>query len=156
MKAHVVTENALPAERLHERVKNLDRWWYCVDELLWLTNASAVEVKQATEGRFSLAASLSLSPGVGGAAREGASVEAAISMSRDRLWPPFDWSFKAYGSDGVLTFSNVGFPFLWHSIQLEGIGGSRTETFYGQGETTFEHQLHNFVASVRGSGEKSA
>ena len=50
-------------EGLAERIKNLDRWWYCVDMLLWCTGAHKVEVLTAKEERFSVSATLRLQAG---------------------------------------------------------------------------------------------
>lgn len=137
------------AERAHERVKNFDRWWYCADELLWLTGATSWTVLSATERRFSVDAELLLDmPGEPGtAARQ---VRATLSMSRDRLLPPFAWNLRARGAAGAASLTNVGFPFLYHSLGVTLAGGeSREEQHYGAGETTFEHQLSAFAAAVR-------
>ena len=85
-----------PDERLAERVKNFDRWWYCVDMLLWSTGAFDAHVVSANESRFSLAATLELYlyPSL--------VVNVSMSMARDSLLDPFTWSVSALGqtSDG--------------------------------------------------------
>lgn len=140
-------------ERLHERVKNLDRWWYCVDALLWASGATSARVLSAVEGRFSLSAELSLTLPAAGDGTEDRTVHATVEMARDMLTSPFDWSLSALGTNGTARLSNLGFPFLWHAIDIQtDSGGLRREQLYGQGETTFEHQLAAFAAAVRGAG----
>ncbi|CAE8619654.1 unnamed protein product [Polarella glacialis] len=46
--------------RQHERLKNLDRWWYCADSLLWASGSREARVLSVTEGRFSVSAQLEL------------------------------------------------------------------------------------------------
>eukprot|EP00930_Biecheleria_cincta_P046720 TRINITY_DN32257_c0_g1_i1.p1 TRINITY_DN32257_c0_g1~~TRINITY_DN32257_c0_g1_i1.p1 ORF type:complete len:400 (-),score=66.93 TRINITY_DN32257_c0_g1_i1:20-1219(-) len=149
--------------RLHERVKNLDRWWYCADALLWATGASVARIKSIEESRFALEAELELEVPVTGSELS-KTVNASITMARDRLLEPFTWSLKAFGGDsatgdeGSVKLSNFGFPFLWHELQVQGPQGRRTEQLYGEGETTFEHQLGAFVAATqkRGKGGTTA
>lgn len=144
--------SALPAlfsapsgQRAKERIKNFDRWWYCVDALLWASQAASAKVLQAEQGRYSVSAELELEVSPGSA------VTATIEMARDRLWPLFDWSITAHGTQGVVRFSNVGYPFLWHALVVDGLQ-ARREQHYGNGETTFEHQLGQFAAAVRSMG----
>lgn len=133
-------------ERQHERLKNLDRWWYCVDSMMWVLDATAAQVVSASEGRFSLYSELELTFEAPGNQTHGA--RAALTMSRDRLLPkPFDWSIGAFGRGWRLHFSNLGFPFLWHSIEVSG-GEQRLEQHYGDGGTTFQYQLEAFVRFV--------
>lgn len=75
-------------ERQYERIKNLDRWWYCVDMLLWSTGANNVEVLFAKEERFGLSATLKLR-------RQNHSTVARISMARDSWRDPFTWTIAA-------------------------------------------------------------
>ncbi|CAJ1340663.1 unnamed protein product [Effrenium voratum] len=81
------------AERQHERVKNLDRWWYCVDMLMWSTGAKDAEVLAASETRFAMSAALRLSP----------QLTANISMARDSLMDPFTWTVAARSDTEVAT-----------------------------------------------------
>lgn len=138
-----------PEERAHRRVKNLDRWWYCADELLWMTHATGWQVVAAAEERFALRANLTLSvPFADGVVR---SVDATIQMASDQIVPPWDWSVAAQGTMGRLKLKNLGFPFIYHAIEVEAIGGRSNwrEQHYGQGESTFELQLASFVDAVR-------
>ena len=85
-------------ERLHERIKNLDRWWYCVDMLLWSTAVSSadVEVISAKEERFSMSATLKLQ-------RNGSSALATVSMARDSWRDPFSWAIQAHNSQAMAS-----------------------------------------------------
>mmetsp|Transcript_36439 Transcript_36439/g.109836 ORF Transcript_36439/g.109836 Transcript_36439/m.109836 type:complete len:427 (-) Transcript_36439:68-1348(-) len=163
-------------DRLQERLKNLDRWWYCVDSLLWASDAVSAKVESAAEDRYSLSARLTLTlrspqPTDEGSAEavkahgELYNVNATVEMARDRLLPAFDWSLATHGSGGAaLRLANLGFPFLWHALDLEARGGPggippgehRREQHYGAGETTFEHQLGAFAAAIRGSSAPSS
>jgi len=154
-KAWLASGSPDPSGREHERVKNFDRWWYCADELLWMSGATSWSVRSAVEGHFSIEAELLLTLPSSPLAQ----VNATIRMSRDKLWPLFDWSFHAEGSEGRLAYSNIGFPFLFHSLSVEMFGSQAQrwdERLYGEGETTFEHQLAAFVSSVRGGQSAAA
>jgi len=141
--AFIGREATSVAERQHERVKNLDRWWYCADALLVATGATEATVLSATEGRYSISASLSLDVG-------GSSVEASIDMARDSILSPYDWGLSATMSGGRVDYTNMGFPFLWHSISVQRSSKEPDiEQLYGLGETTFEHQLAAFVDAIR-------
>ncbi|CAE7243221.1 unnamed protein product [Symbiodinium sp. CCMP2456] len=131
-----------------ERVKNFDRWWYCVDMLLWSTDALDARVISATEKRFSLTALLELR------LSKSLVINASMSMARDSLLDPFTWSLSAAGQNSAssLTLHNFGFPFLWHRLDLTRLGVTQSEQLYGLGETTFEHQLGTFRETLR-SGE---
>merc|ERR1719148_408081 len=80
-------------------------------------------------------------------------VNATLDVRRDGLSPLFDWSLTAQGTKGSVKLSNVGFPFVWHALDIEGDRHNqhRREERYGKGDTTFEYQLAAFVAAVRGS-----
>ena len=73
-----------------ERVKNFDRWWYCVDMLLWSTDALDARVISATEKRFSVKALLELR-------LSSTVINASMSMARDSFLDPFTWSLSATG-----------------------------------------------------------
>ena len=75
-------------DRRRERIKNLDRWWYCVDMLLWSTGAYGAEVVFAKEERFSISATLKLQ-------LPNRSTTATLSMARDSWRDPFTWSISA-------------------------------------------------------------
>lgn len=77
-------------DRFHERIKNLDRWYYCVDMLLWSTGAIDAEVIFAKEDRFSISATLKLQ-------RSASTATATLYMARDNLWEPFSWSIAEHG-----------------------------------------------------------
>ncbi|CAJ1392768.1 unnamed protein product, partial [Effrenium voratum] len=126
------------AERQHERVKNLDRWWYCVDMLMWSTGTKDAEVLAASETRFAMSAALRLSP----------QLTANISMARDSLMDPFTWTVAARSDTETFELRNFGFPFLWHRLNVRRGGNQNSETLYGEGETTFEHQLGYFREAV--------
>lgn len=152
------------SHRDERRTKNLDRWWYCADAVLWATQATRWEVAEATELNFGISARVRLfvpafrrEPGeLPGKDQQ---VFARVDMSRDRLMSPFSWKFSAYGSENNVHFDNLGFPFAYHSLDVAEklhnrtyaeTGVRRREYVYGDGETTWEHQLEAFVAAVRG------
>lgn len=151
------------AQRSQRRMKNLDRWWYCADALLWMTHATGWKVLGAREDNFGITAKLKLTmPRQDIAAvdeqEKEQEVTAKIFMSRDRFLPPFDWSIKASGSLNRTVIRNIGFPFIYHSIDVEPPDSSKDaadsaatkrEQQYGNGESTWEHQLGAFVAAVR-------
>lgn len=139
-------------DRRRERIKNLDRWWYCVDMLLWSTGAYEAEVVFAKEERFSISATLKLQ-------LPNRSTTATLSMARDSWRDPFTWSISAgnRSSETSLRLQNFGFPFIWHRLDLIRNGQQTSEQLYGAGETTFEHQLGYFREAVRrGSLDKDA
>lgn len=139
-------------DRRHERIKNLDRWWYCVDMLLWSTGAYEAEVVFAKEERFSISATLKLQ-------LPNRSTMATLSMARDSWRDPFTWTISAgnRSNETSLRLQNFGFPFLWHRLDLIRDGQQTSEQLYGAGETTFEHQLGYFREAVRrGSLDKDA
>eukprot|EP00933_Yihiella_yeosuensis_P028812 TRINITY_DN22620_c0_g1_i1.p1 TRINITY_DN22620_c0_g1~~TRINITY_DN22620_c0_g1_i1.p1 ORF type:complete len:441 (+),score=107.29 TRINITY_DN22620_c0_g1_i1:136-1323(+) len=156
-------------ERQQERIKNLDRWWYCADSLLWASGAKAAHLVSVEEGRFSMSANMVLE--LPSSDTKPRLIDAALHMSRDRLWPPYDWSIKAWGEGkkpelgnrksvswqrSKLLLSNFGFPFIWHAIDIKASDSSqRRQQFYGSGETTFEHQLQAFVAAVQDQSHDS-
>ena len=86
-----ISQQLSSAERLHERVKNLDRWWYCVDMLLWSTGAEDVEVVAAKEERFSISATLKLQ-------LSSLNATATLHMARDNWREPFTWMIMGNGS----------------------------------------------------------
>eukprot|EP00747_Dinoflagellata_sp_TGD_P210689 gnl/TRDRNA2_/TRDRNA2_83955_c0_seq1.p1 gnl/TRDRNA2_/TRDRNA2_83955_c0~~gnl/TRDRNA2_/TRDRNA2_83955_c0_seq1.p1 ORF type:complete len:401 (+),score=62.96 gnl/TRDRNA2_/TRDRNA2_83955_c0_seq1:59-1261(+) len=144
------------------RMKSFDRWWYCIDTLLYATGATRAKVVEAEVRPYSLSAKLALSvPDKTHQKRlddevigEGSVVvEAQVEMSRDRFLKPFDWSLHAVGPMGSLKWVNVGWPFVWHSLAIRdgrGTPGARRKIqLYGEGESTYEHQLAAFVEAVR-------
>ncbi|CAL1137951.1 unnamed protein product [Cladocopium goreaui] len=122
-------------DRRRERIKNLDRWWYCVDMLLWSTGAYEAEVVFAKEERFSISATLKLQ-------LPNRSTTATLSMARDSWRDPFTWSISAgnRSSETSLRLQNFGFPFIWHRLDLIRNGQQTSEQLYGAGETTSRAQ----------------
>jgi len=53
------------------------------------------------------------------------------------------------GSKGKVTLNNFIFPSVYHSIVVEAEGASRTEKRYGNGLSTYYHQLDAFVAAIK-------
>lgn len=142
----------VPDIRSHERTKNLDRWWYCADVLSFVTGASSVEVLSAVEGKSSFRAEVILSSPSSGQSDEVQRVNATMYYARDDLSSPFDWSLTARGMNGSVSYSNLGFPFVWHAIDRDTtVRGQGRDQLYGNGETTFEHQLAVFLEAVRGT-----
>jgi len=140
----------LTDDRTHERVKNLDRWWYCVDSLIWSANASSVHVASAAETRYGMFAELEMRVPSSSQPEGSLDISASLSMARDKILNPFDWRLAAQGANGRRAqILNYGFAFLWHSVTVSSGTQVRSEQLYGQGETTFEHQLIAFVKEVR-------
>lgn len=138
----------------YNRRKNFDRWWYCVDVLLWMSGATSWSVRRVVERDFSIEAEIDLIISPSGW------VSAKFSMTRDQLWPLLDWSFSAEGSNGTVALSNVGFPWVYHTVtSVIGAAGSRQRSqdqFYGERLTTFEYQLEAFLVAVRGGAGAAA
>lgn len=160
---HAPTGNA--SQRDFRRVKNLDRWWYCADVLLWMTQATGWKVEKASEDDFAISANLQLTapvlrPDAANAEEKEQIISARIHMAADRAMPPFDWSLHAAGSTHTMRLRNMGFPFIYHAVDVEpreanSCCSGRREQHYGDGETTYEYQLAAFVAAAR-SGDSSA
>ena len=76
-------------------------------------------------------------------------ITARIRSSFRARW--FNAQASVHGSEGSLRIFNFLAPFLYHFIELRDSSGRvvRTEKIYGNGETTYEHQLRAFVGAVR-------
>ena len=132
----------------------LDRWCYCVDILQFLfeddiENATVKEVT-LTLGHFE-AELLMLSKH-----NDNQVVHVHLSASKDVFEVP-RWNVYVKGSGGSATVHNIGFPFVWHRIdvELETLSSNRWEKYYDKGNTTFEYQLESFVNMIRSNTHPS-
>ena len=126
---------ALPPKAWH--IKMLDRWCYCVDIVRWVLDAEELEVVSSTFGR---AVEVEL--------RGPGSVPVTFLTQKHVLGVP-EWDLHIHGSRGSVHITNFLFPFVYHKIRVEVPGQSRVEQVYGQGNTTFEHQLEAFARAVK-------
>jgi len=72
-------------------------------------------------------------------------------------WTPSVFA-EVRGSEGSMSVTNFILPFVYHRIDLMDSNGVvvGSEKLYGDGESTYEHQLRAFVGAVRGDEEKAA
>eukprot|EP00040_Diaphanoeca_grandis_P000075 m.14283 g.14283 ORF g.14283 m.14283 type:complete len:378 (-) comp10069_c0_seq1:193-1326(-) len=134
-----------PPNADHQRIKMFDRWCYCVDILVMMfgveVDDATVHDVQITHGTFLANISFKSAHGV-------KPIKVRLLATRGTVELP-KWNVNVRGTQGITTVHNIGFPFLWHAIEN---GTSMTlEKHYGDGSTTYEHQLRAFVAEVTGA-----
>jgi len=127
------------------KIKLLDRWCYAVDTLRFLLpQESKLEVKDASISTFRASAKFN-------ARYQGNSVVASYVVEKGKI-EGITWNIRIEGSNHTVLVSNIGHPYIYHSISIRPSNDpTKTRTFkmYGEGETTFEHQLEAFSAAIR-------
>eukprot|EP00041_Stephanoeca_diplocostata_P012534 m.209738 g.209738 ORF g.209738 m.209738 type:complete len:258 (+) comp18996_c0_seq1:329-1102(+) len=129
--------------------KMLDRWCYCADMAVLVAHSTGLTFDSVSTAHVSstrVAATLEYfaRPGDDELMQHYKSVPVTLLATKSTLEFPH-WNVVVSCAHGDITVSNIGFPFLGHSISL----GNSTEHHYGHGGTTYEYQLEYFVANIR-------
>mmetsp|Transcript_2813 Transcript_2813/g.3866 ORF Transcript_2813/g.3866 Transcript_2813/m.3866 type:complete len:249 (+) Transcript_2813:1-747(+) len=159
-----------------DKIKLLDRWCYAVDTVRFvLPRETAYRVKAAEfASPYHLSARLEATPPSstlkqqepGKTTKERKNTRNVVvihfTVEKARIEMP-SWNLEIKGSKHTVSAINIGHPYLYHNIQVTPTTDapdqnnrqrSKTLQVYGKGETTFEHQLAAFVASIRKSHER--
>lgn len=138
-------------ENLVAMHKMLDRWCYCADLAALVADAAGIKldtVSTAFVSNSQVSASLQYHVPTEGhpGTKHDRIVPVYLSASKSTMELPH-WNVAVSCAQGNITVSNIGFPFLGHSVSV----GAAKEYHYGNGGTTFEYQLQYFVACIKGA-----
>jgi len=141
-----------------DKIKLLDRWCYAVDTIRFVLPKETtyrVETAEFTSP-YHLSARLEATTPL--MKEEEDVVVVHFTVEKARVETP-SWNLEIKGSKHTVSAINIGHPYLYHKIQVNPTADdvvknnkhqrSKTLQVYGKGETTFEHQLAAFVASIR-------
>jgi len=147
------------AGSLKQKIKLLDRWCYAIDTIRFaLPFGSKIEVTSAKFSSYRAEANMTATyfeeEGKGKRLGDSKMQKILIKFVVDKakLEMP-SWNLKVSGSLNEIYVTNIGHPYIYHSVHLGSTADAkkrRSVQMYGEGETTFEHQLSAFAAAIRG------